>query len=109
MLYFKSKDGAVFAYESDQDREKFGPNDLVTMSVAEVDAHLNPPPKPVTREEVMELRRLAYANPLTGSDPLYIEYQRSLATGASEEEVQASKSAWLAHAEEIATQYPWPE
>lgn len=109
MQYFKSKDGAVFAYESDQDREKFGPNDLVTMSVAEVDAHLNPPPKPVTREEVTELRRLAYANPLTGSDPLYIEYQRSLVTGASEEGVQASKSAWLARAEEIAVRYPWPE
>ena len=108
MQYFKSKDGAVFAYESDQDREKFGSNDLVTMSVAEVDAHLNPPPKPVTREEVTELRRLAYANLLTGSDPLYIEYQRAIATEAPDSEIADARAAWLQRAEEIAQQYPWP-
>lgn len=109
MRYFKSKDGTVFAYESDQDREKFGPIDLVSMSVSEVDVHLNPPPKPMTHAEVTEIRRLTYADPLIGSDPLYIEYQRSVATGASEEDIHASKSAWLARAEEIATQYPRPE
>lgn len=109
MIYFKNSKGDVFAYESQEVRDEFGAKDLVAMTPAEVDEHINPPSRPLTREEVTELRRLAYADPLTGSDPLYIEYQRSVATGASEEDIHASKSAWLARAEEIATQYPWPE
>lgn len=43
MKYFKDKSGAVFAYETDADRQKFGPADLVEMTESEVSAHLNPP------------------------------------------------------------------
>jgi len=43
MKYYKDKDGAVFAYETDADREKFGPDDLVEMTESEISAHLNPP------------------------------------------------------------------
>tara|TARA_R110000765_G_scaffold244631_7_gene346877 strand:+ start:8201 stop:8566 length:366 start_codon:yes stop_codon:yes gene_type:complete len=43
MKYFKDKAGAVFAYETDADREKFGADELVEMTESEVGAHLNPP------------------------------------------------------------------
>lgn len=108
MIYFKSDSGEVFAFESIEDREKFGPTGLTQMSETDVHAHLNPPPKQLTREEVSELRRLAYADPLNGSDPLYIEYQRAIAMDDPTEQIEAAKAAWLDRAEEIALQYPWP-
>lgn len=107
MLYFKDENGEIFAYSSIEERHIFGSECLVALANEEI--NLKPIFVPKTSDEVRETRRLAYANPLTGSDPLYIEYQRSVATGASEEEVQASRSAWLERAEEIAARYPWPE
>lgn len=38
MLYFKNKDGVVFAYETQEDRDEFGSSDLVQIEPAEVDA-----------------------------------------------------------------------
>ncbi len=46
MLYFKHENGDVFAYETQEERDEFGPDDLVPMTEAEVEAHLNPPPSP---------------------------------------------------------------
>lgn len=109
MLYFKSNSGDVFAYETQADYDEFAPDGLNSMTGAEVDEHLNPAPKHLSREEVSELRRIAYADPITGSDPLYIEYQREIAVGASETIAQAARQAWLDRADEIAAEYPWPE
>lgn len=108
MIYFKNTDGDVFAYESEDERNEYGAADLVRMSEADVQAHLNPPIKTPTREQVIEFRRLAYADPLTGSDPLYIEYQKALAMDEPADQVEAAKAAWLDRAAEIALQYPWP-
>lgn len=36
--------GEVFAYETKAERDQFGPADLVPMTEAEVQVHLNPPP-----------------------------------------------------------------
>lgn len=97
--------GTVFAFESDGSQDEFIGENLVQMAKAEIDEHLNPP---ITKERVSELRRLAYADPLTGSDPLYIEYQRAIAMDEPVEMVEATKAAWLDRAKEIALQYPWP-
>lgn len=43
MKYYKHPSGQVFAYETKADRDKFGPAELVEMSAAEIDAHINPP------------------------------------------------------------------
>lgn len=41
MIYFKHPDtNEVFAYETNEEREEFGPPELVAMTQAEVDAHL---------------------------------------------------------------------
>jgi len=44
MIYYKTPSGEVFAYETQEHREKFGAADLVPMTDAEVQAHLNPVP-----------------------------------------------------------------
>lgn len=60
MIYFKNQNGDVFAYETQGERDEFGAADLVRMTEAEVDAHLNPPTEPVVPERVtMRQARLA--------------------------------------------------
>lgn len=44
MIYFKNTNGAVFAYETQDEAVQFGPNDLVQMSEQEVYAHLHRQP-----------------------------------------------------------------
>lgn len=46
MIYYKNKTGEVYAYETEEERDEWGAPELVEMSEAEVDAHLNPPPPP---------------------------------------------------------------
>lgn len=42
MIYYKhSNTNEVFAYETEQDRIRFGSNELVAMTPQEVDSHLN--------------------------------------------------------------------
>lgn len=44
MIYFKHPEtGEVFAYETEQDRQEWGAQELVEMTPDEVDAHLSPP------------------------------------------------------------------
>lgn len=43
MIYFKRSNGEVFAYDTQAQRDEFGPADLVPMTEDEVQAHLNPP------------------------------------------------------------------
>lgn len=46
MLYVKHPTtGDVFAYETESERAVFGPPDLIAMTDAEVDAHINRPPE----------------------------------------------------------------
>lgn len=44
MKYFKSMSGEVFAYENEDERQKWGARDLVEMTPEEIEAHLNPVP-----------------------------------------------------------------
>jgi hypothetical protein len=57
MIYFKNAAGEVYSYESLEDRDLFGPSDLVEMTTPEVDAHLNPKP---TYQQALALLNSAY-------------------------------------------------
>ena len=46
MIYYKSKTGEVFAYETEAERQKWGAPELVKMTKTEIEAHLNPTPTP---------------------------------------------------------------
>src|SRR5690625_3118639 len=53
MKYYKHNEtGEVYAYESEQERQEWGAPELVEMTPAEVDAHLNPPVQPYVPEQV---------------------------------------------------------
>ncbi len=60
MIYYKSKTGVVFAYETEEERQEWGSPELVEMTPEEVEAHLNPPPAPpsVPRSITMRQARL---------------------------------------------------
>lgn len=56
MIYFKNKTtGEVFAYETTDERDKYGASDLVEMTADEVNAHLNPTP---TAEQLASNERI---------------------------------------------------
>ncbi len=56
MKYFKQEgSGIVFAFADDGSEDDFIGDDLVAMTEAEVELHLNPPPITPTREEVVVL------------------------------------------------------
>lgn len=59
MIYYKNTSGEVFAYETEQERNKWGAPDLVKMTQSEIDVHLNPP-RIITTEslkaEITDLR-----------------------------------------------------
>ena len=46
MIYYKSKTGEVFAYETEAERQEWGAPELVKMTKTEIEAHLNPTPTP---------------------------------------------------------------
>lgn len=54
MIYYKSKTGEVYAYETEEERQEWGAPDLVSMTTGEVDAHLNPVP---TTEQLADTAR----------------------------------------------------
>jgi hypothetical protein len=56
MKYFKSQSGEVFAYESDGSQDAYIKPDLVLMTKAEVEAHLNPPQPPLSADDIAARR-----------------------------------------------------
>lgn len=60
MIYFKNEDGEVFAYETQSDRDIYGADDLVKMTLEEADSYLNPPVAVIVPDKVtMRQARLA--------------------------------------------------
>lgn len=108
MNYFKDSTGNVYAYETQAERDQFGAPDLVEMTTGEVDAHLNPPAKPLTREQIEALRLQAYADQITGSDRYFAEAARLQVMGAAQEEIDAANAAGVKRYAEIQGEYPWP-
>lgn len=67
--YKHPNSGEVFAYDTAEERERFGAAELVAMTAAEVKAHLNPPASPADlAAELAAFRGLreGYLNRLTG-------------------------------------------
>lgn len=106
MIYFKNRNGEVFAYETQGERDQYGAPDLVAMTPEEIEAHLNPPVDSPTREQVEALRLSDYADPVTGSDRYFAEAARMNAMG--EAGADAVIAAGVARYEEIQLEYPWP-
>lgn len=44
MKYYKKPDSSVWAFESDGSQDEFITPDMVALTQAEIDAHINPPP-----------------------------------------------------------------
>ena len=90
MKYFKSPTGEVFAYESDGSQDAWIKPDLVPMTQAEIEAHLNPPapepelPQPKTifapREYLKRFTMDEYAAARTG--PIAVQYALDNLIGA---------------------------
>lgn len=99
--------GDVYAFEVDGSQDGLIRDELRVMSGDEVERHLNPPPRPRTRDEVEALRLRAYADPITGSDRYFSEAGREglLGNPGIAEEV---KRLGLERFAEIQAQYPWP-
>ncbi|MGP5893650.1 hypothetical protein ACTXY8_22690 [Pseudomonas aeruginosa] len=108
MKYFKSENGEVYAYEADGSQDEYIKPGLVSMTEAEVQAHLNPPIPSLTREQIEALRLRAYADPLTGSDRYFVEASRLQEIGAAQEEIDVAKAAGANRYAEIQNAYPWP-
>lgn len=45
-FFYKSKDGQVYQFETEEDADIYGPEGLLRMTEEETEAHLNPPPPP---------------------------------------------------------------
>lgn len=54
MIYYKSKTGEVYAYETEAERNEWGSPDLVELTETEIEARLNPTP---TAEQLADTAR----------------------------------------------------
>lgn len=72
MIYYKHPDSTVYAYETVDERDEFGPEDLVLMTDEEVDAHLHPQPTAETertkRDGLLVALDSIVTNPLRWAD-----------------------------------------
>ena len=99
---YKSDIGQVFEFEADGSQDGFIPKNLVPMTEAEIEAHLNPLPIAQTIEQVQAQRRAAYA---VESDPIKNEADYdALVNGTAPD-----YTAWMAAVEAIKARYPLPE
>jgi hypothetical protein len=79
MIYFKNENGEVFSYETQTERDKFGADDLVLMTQAEVIAHLSPP---ATYTQALDSLNAAYQDDVDKFNRSFA--LASLADGSSE-------------------------
>ena len=105
MNYYKDETCEVFAYDDEQVAAGLA-DGKTPMAPEEVEAHVNPPLPPITREQVEALRLTAYANPVTGSDRYFAEAARMSAMG--EAGADAVTTAGAARYQQIQAEYPWP-
>lgn len=105
MKLFKNADGVVFAYDEEQVELGLA-EDKTALTEAEIAVHTAPHQH--TYDEVVNLRRMAYADPLVGSDRWFAEATRLTIMEAPANEVEAAKSNGVARYAEIQLEYPWP-
>ena len=107
MNYFKDPTVNVFAYDDSQVDLGLA-DDKTLLSEEELQLHLNPPIVPLTTTQVDHNRKVAYANPLTGSDRRFAEANRLTIMGGTTEEIAEAKAQGVARYEEIQLENPWP-
>ena len=105
--YFKDDVGVVYAYDEMQVDLGLA-DDKTLLSEEELQLHLNPPIIPLTITQVDHNRKVAYANPLTGSDRWFSEANRLTIMGGTTEEIDEAKAQGVARYEEIQLENPWP-
>ena len=88
IYYINSETGEVFAFETDAERNKFGPPGLVPMTPEQMEAHLNPPSSPAPLKQFTSLEfldlftdeeQLAVATAAMQSAQVKLWYDRTLA------------------------------
>ena len=107
MNYFKDTTGNVFAYDDSQVDLGLA-DDKTLLSEEELQLHLNTPIVPLTTTQVDYNRKVAYANPLTGSDRWFVEANRLTIMGGTTDEIDEAKAQGVARYEEIQLENPWP-
>lgn len=105
--YFKDDVGVVYAYDEMQIDLGLA-DDKTLLSEQELQLHLNPPIVPLTTTQVDYNRKVAYANPLTGSDRWFAEANRLTIMGGTTEEIDEAKTRGVTRYEEIQLENPWP-
>lgn len=66
MKYYKNEKDEVFAFESDGSQDSYITNNLIRMSVAEIEEHLNPPLVPPSQVTMAQARLALYDEKLLG-------------------------------------------
>lgn len=99
MKHFTDESGAIYAF--DQEQVDLGLSDGMT-PVPDPES----PKLPEFSPEIAKSRRcLAYADPINGSDRLFMDYHFLLETGALKD-AEAKKAEWLLRVESINEETP---
>lgn len=99
MNYFKDKNtGEVYAYETEEERLKWGADDLVAMTPEEVDEHLNPVP---TTEQLAAAARAKRDSLLAQLEPRLLRYERQERLGIETNDTEAWYFSALQRAQDL--------
>lgn len=105
-FFYKDVDGEVFEYDDEDSFHRVGKLGQTRMSDQEVLAHLTSPPP--TDEDIDRLRRVAYADPLTGSDRFLTEAAAERLDG-NEAAAKVAEQKCITRRAQIAKELPWCE
>ncbi len=81
MIHFQNEAGEVFAYESEEDRQKFGAPGLVLMTAAEVASHIEQ-----SQPSRTEIRKAELLAELAAIDAASARPLRAILVGSATEE-----------------------
>lgn len=106
MQYFRDdRTGDIYAYEVGDCMIPAGLTPCTREQAVHL-IHISAPPP--TREQVDTARRIAYADPVTGSDRHFAEVVRLQLMGATPEEIEAARASGVSRYAAIQEEHPWP-
>lgn len=95
MIYFKNTLGEVFAYSTPDEAAQFAGIELVPMTDAEVQAHLNPPPPPRNIAAEIDALERQHMLPRPVRDSLLaIADKEALAAGLTIAQLEAANAGY---------------
>lgn len=97
------KTGQVFSFADDGSDDEFIPANLELVSEDEALSLIKPK---LTRDQIDIARKIAYADPINGSDRLFSEAIRMQIMG--EDDYEMARARAISRFEEIQQEYPWP-